>query len=123
MRYKPSIINKTMIFNLYKPIYNTTYAVWDKWLKIAKEKKLKIIIKTKQGKAFFDNVNQYLKYAIKIKRYYKRKDEPMIFYKIDILPFIEKEPSEGEYLKNFLTKLKEEKPREYEKLGKQLKLI
>ncbi|GIW70188.1 MAG: hypothetical protein KatS3mg101_0935 [Patescibacteria group bacterium] len=79
MTYKPKITRKVMIFDLEKPIYGSAYAIWDKWLKIAKEKKLKLVINTQFGTATFESANEYLKNAKKIERYYKNPNEPMVF--------------------------------------------
>lgn len=90
MKYKPFITKKTIIFHLEKPIYHSFYAIWDKWLKIAKEKKLKMVVYTPLGVATYENVNEYLKGAKKLERFYKNPNEPMIFYGRDLLPDIKK---------------------------------
>lgn len=90
MQYQP-IINlksRAMIFELEKPIYGSTYAIWDKWLKIAKREKLKLVVKTKEGTATFLSADEYLKEAKRIERYYKNPKVPMIFYQLDFLPLI-----------------------------------
>ena len=77
-----------MVFNLEKPIYGSFYGIWEKWLKIAKKKNLKLVVKTPQGTATYKNVSEYIKGAKKLERYYKNPDEPMIFYGKDLLPDI-----------------------------------
>lgn len=134
MSYKPYITNKIIFINLHKPIYGSTYAIWDKWLKIAKERKLKIVVKTNEGTATFESADEYLKVAKKIKRYYKNQNEPMIFYQLDFLPFIKKreerkkiekklEKTDGQAMIRLLQKLKEKKPEEFNKLKGQLSLL
>lgn len=134
MSYKPYITNKIIFINLHKPIYGSTYAIWDKWLKIAKERKLKIVVKTNEGTATFESADEYLKVAKKIERYYKNPNEPMIFYQLDFLPFIKKreerkkiekrmEETNGQIMIRWLKKLKEKKPEEYNRLKEQLTLI
>lgn len=90
MKYKPIITKKAIIFHLEKPIYHSFYAIWDKWLKVAKEKNLKMVVYTPLGVATFENVNEYLKGAKKLERFYKNPNEPMIFYGRDLLPDIKK---------------------------------
>lgn len=134
MKYQPIITNKVIIFNLHKPIYGSTYAIWDKWLKIAKERNLKLVVNTKEGTATFENADEYLKNAKKIERYYKNPDEPMIFFQLDLLPFIRNrlerkkiekkmEETNGQVMIKWLQKLKEKKPEDYNKLKGQLSLL
>lgn len=134
MKYQPVITNKVMIFKLEKPIYGSTYAIWDKWLKIAKERKLKLIVKTDEGTATFENADEYLKNAKKIERYYKNPDEPMIFFQLDLLPFIRNrlerkkiekkmEETNGQVMIKWLQKLKEKDEEQYKSLKGQLSLI
>ena len=113
MRYAPKIIKNKMIFNLEKPIYGSFYGIWDKWLKIAKEKRLKIVINFSEGTVFYKNVNEYLSGAKRLKRYFKNPNEPMIFYGRDLLPDLlrqKKEKMEEEKLQQpilpFETKIK-----------------
>lgn len=77
-----------MIFDLQKPIYGSAFAIWDKWLKIAKERKLKLVVNTQFGTATFESASEYLRNAKRIERYYKNPNEPMIFWQLDFLPFI-----------------------------------
>ena len=100
MRYTPKIIKDKMIFNLEKPIYGSFYGIWDRWLKIAKEKRLKIVINFKEGTVFYKTVRDYLSGAKKIKRYFKNPNEPMIFYGRDLLP---------DFLRQKKEKIEEEK--------------
>jgi hypothetical protein len=90
MKYKPiiSLKRKVMIFDLEKPIYGSYFGVWDKWLKIAKKFKLKIIINSPFGTSTYMSAKEYLDGAERIERFYKNPNEPMIFYcrhlKVDI---------------------------------------
>ena len=113
MRYTPKIIKNKMIFNLEKPIYGSFYGIWDRWLKIAKEKRLKIVINFSEGTVFYKTVNEYLAGAKRLERYFKNPNEPMIFYGRDLLPDLikqKKEKIEEEKLQQpilpFETKLK-----------------
>lgn len=134
MKYQPIIKNGVMIFNLHKPIYNSTYAIWDKWLKKAKSLNLKLVINTPDGTAIFESVSEYLKVSQPIKRFFKNPNEPMIFYKIDILPFVKKreerkklekklEETDGQLMIKWLQELKEKKLEEFSELKEQLSLL
>ena len=91
MYYKPKWNKKAMLIRLKKPIYKCFYAVWDRWIKTAKEKGLRIIIKTPCGTARYRNANEFLKGAKKLKRFYKNENEPMVFYGRDIKKDVEKQ--------------------------------
>ncbi|MGB9678307.1 MAG: hypothetical protein ACPLZ9_06790 [Candidatus Ratteibacteria bacterium] len=121
MKYQPIIKNNVMIFKLEKPIYGSFYGIWDKWLKIAKARNLKLVINTPDGTATYQGVSDYLKGAKKLERYFKNPNEPMIFYGRDLLPDIKKREerkklekkvndTQGEILLSVLKKLKERKP-------------
>ena len=79
MDYKPIITKSAIIFDLYKPIYDSYYGIWDKWLRIARDHKLNIVVKTKFGTSTY-TYSSYMSGAKKMERYYKNPDEPMIFY-------------------------------------------
>jgi len=104
VKYKPIITKKAIIFHLYKPIYGSFYAIWEKWLKIAKERNLHIVIYTKEGKSTF-TYSSYMKGAKRLERYFKNPDEPMIFWGRDFLPEVkkrqERKKKEKEILVNF----------------------
>ena len=121
MKYEPLITKKVMILKLKKPIYGSFYGIWDKWLKIAKARNLKLVVNTPDGTATFNNVSEYLKEAKKLERYYKNPNEPMVFYGRDLMPDIKKREerkklekkvndTQGEILLSVLKKLKERKP-------------
>jgi hypothetical protein len=131
MNYKPIITRKVMIFDLQKPIYGSTYAIWDKWLQIARRKNLKIVVNTQFGTATFESVGEYLREAKKIERYYKNPNEPMIFWQLDFLPFIrEREKrkkleqkttaTNGEYLLKAIQKIRERQPDLFERVKSQI---
>ncbi|MEM3335441.1 MAG: hypothetical protein QXY47_05365 [Thermoplasmata archaeon] len=114
-----------MIFELREPIYGSFYAIWDKWLKIAKKEKMKLVVRTKEGTATFENVNEYLKGAKKLERYFKNPDEPMIFYGRDFLPLIKQREERKKLEKRLdtegalieaLKKIKQKKPELFEKV-------
>jgi hypothetical protein len=127
MNYKPTITSKVIIFNLYKPIYGSFYGIWDKWLKIATKRGLKLVVNTNEGTATFENTKEYLRGAKRLERYYKNPNEPMVFWGRGFLPEILKrdqrkklekkiEDTQGENLIGILAKMKEQKPELYAKL-------
>ncbi len=85
--YHPIITQTALIINLHKPIFDSRFGIWDRWLKIAKQKNLNIIANTPFGKATY-TYKEYMNGAIKGKRFYKNPNEPMIFYMRDFLPDI-----------------------------------
>jgi hypothetical protein len=114
-----------MIFDLYEPIYGSFYAIWDKWLKIAKKEKMKLVVNTKHGTATFTDVKEYLKGAEKLKRFYKNPDEPMIFYGRDFLPLIKQREERKKWEKRLntegalieaLKKIKQKRPELFKKV-------
>jgi hypothetical protein len=128
MKYQPIITNKSIIFNLQKPIYGSFYAIWDKWLKIAKERNLNIVVNTKEGTATY-TYKTYMSGAKKLERYYKNPNVPMIFYGKDILPDIKKREERKKVEKKievsgglwaYLENLKEKKPEEFRRLKQQI---
>jgi hypothetical protein len=128
MKYQPIITNKSIIFNLEKPIYGSFYAIWQKWLDIAKERNLNIVVNTKEGTATY-TYKTYMDGAKKLERYYKNPNEPMIFYGRDVLPDIKKREERKKVEKKievsgglwaYLEKLKEKKPEEFRRLKQQI---
>lgn len=116
-----------MIFDLYKPIYGSFYGVWDKWLKIATKRGLKLVVHTNEGTATFENAKEYLRGAKRLERYYKNPNEPMVFWGRGFLDDIKKrdtrkklekkiEDSQGDVLMRVLEKMKTSKPELYQKL-------
>jgi hypothetical protein len=108
-----------MIFNLEKPIYGSFYAIWDKWLNLAKKNNYRLVVNTSHGTATFDNAREYLKGAEKLKRYFKNPEVPMIFYGRDFLPLIKQRQERKKWEKKLntegslleaLKKIKEKKP-------------
>ena len=85
MNYRPIITNKSIIFNLVKPLYGSFFGIWDKWLQYPYKH---IVVNTPFGKATFKNAADYKKQAKRIERYYKNPNEPMIFYGMSFLPLI-----------------------------------
>jgi hypothetical protein len=78
-----------MIFDLKKPIYGSFFGIWNKWLKIAKERDLNMVVNTPFGTATF-KYRDYMKGAKRLKRFYKNPNEPMIFYARSLLDDITK---------------------------------
>jgi len=78
-QYKPIITNHSIIVELHKPIYDSYYGIWDKWLRIARDHKLNIVVKTKFGTSTY-TYSSYMSGARRMERYYKNPNEPMIFY-------------------------------------------
>ena len=116
-----------MIFNLYKPIFGSFYSIWDKWLKIAEKRGLKLVINTNEGTSTFESAKEYLKGAKRLERYYKNPDEPMIFWGRGFLADIKKrddrkklerkvEDTQGENLISILEKMKSTRPELYQEL-------
>lgn len=87
MKYQPIITDKALILDLHKPIYESHFGVWDRWLLIAKERNLNIIVNTPFGVSTY-TYTSYMKGAKLKKRYYKNPDVPMKFYCRDFLPDI-----------------------------------
>ena len=130
MKYQPIITNKSIIFNLEKPIYGSFYAIWQKWLDIAKERNLNIIVNTKEGTATY-TYKTYMDGAKKLERYYKNPNVPMIFWGRDILPDAKKREERKKVEKKvevsgglwaYLENLKEKKPEEFNKLKQRLNI-
>ena len=83
----PIITNKAIIFNLHEPIYGSVFAIYDKWLKIAKNRGLLMVVNTPFGKATYKSADEWVKGAKKIKKYHNFP-EPMIMYQRAVLPDI-----------------------------------
>jgi hypothetical protein len=126
MKYEPIIRNGVMIFNLRKAIYGSFYGVWDKWLKIATKRGLKLVVHTNEGTATFESAKEYLKGAKRLERYYKNPNEPMVFWSMSFLPEVlkrdkrkkaeKKEEAKQQNLIGILDKMREEQPEMYKKL-------
>ena len=89
MQYQPIITKTAVILDLHKPIYDSFYAIWNKWLKIAKARNLNIVVKTKFGISTY-TYSSYMDGAKRIERYYKNPNKPMVFYVRSLLPDIAK---------------------------------
>lgn len=89
MQYQPIITRTAVILDLHKPIYESFYAIWDKWLKIAKSHNLTLVVNSKFGKATY-SYKDWMKGAKRLERYYKNPDEPMIFYGRPLMPDVAK---------------------------------
>ena len=130
MKYQPIITNKSIVFNLEKPIYGSFYAIWDKWLKIAKERNLNIVVNTKEGTATY-TYKTYMDGAKRLERYYKNPNVPMIFWGRSILEDIKERKERKKVEKKvevsgglwaYLEQLKEKKPEEFNKLKQRLNI-
>jgi len=128
--YKPIITNKSIIFNLERPIYGSFYAIWQKWLDIAKERNLNIVVNTKEGTATY-TYKTYMDGAKRLERYYKNPNEPMIFWGRHIYPDVVKREERKKVEKKievsgglwaYLENLKEKKPEEFNKLKQRLNI-
>ena len=89
MQYQPIITSTAVILELHKPIYNSFYAIWDRWLNIAKKRNLNIVVKTKFGTSTYTYAS-YMDGAKRMERYYKNPDEPMVFYGRSLMPDVTK---------------------------------
>lgn len=88
MKYPNPIITKTAILvSLHEPIYGSHFGIWDKWIKIAKQRNLNMIVKTPFGVATY-KASSWKRGAVLKKRYYKNPNEPMLFWCRDLLPDI-----------------------------------
>jgi hypothetical protein len=127
MNYRPIITDKVMIFSLYKPIFGSFYGVWDKWLKLAEKRGLKLVINTNEGTSTFESAKEYLRGAKRLERYYKNPNEPMVFYGRGFLPEVRRRDerkklerkvndTQGENLISILEKMKTAKPELYQEL-------
>jgi len=85
--YHPIITDTALIIDLRKPIYQSFFGIWDKWLKIVKQRNLNLIVNSPFGKSTY-TYETWMKGATKMKRFYKNPDEPMIFWGREILPDI-----------------------------------
>ena len=85
--YHPIITDTALIIDLRKPIYQSFFGIWDKWLKIVKQRHLNMIVNSPFGKSTY-TYETWMKDATKMKRFYKNPDEPMIFWGREILPDI-----------------------------------
>lgn len=126
MEYRPIITSNTIIFDLYKPIYGSCYAIWDKWIKLADRRGLKLVVNTNEGTSTFKSAKEYLKGAKRLERYYKNPNEPMVFWSMSFLPEVlkrdkrkkaeKKEEAKQQNLIGILDKMREEQPEMYKKL-------
>jgi hypothetical protein len=127
MNYRPIITSKVIIFDLHKAIYGSFYAIWDKWLKLAEKRGLKLVINTNEGTSTFESAKEYLRGAKRLERYYKNPNEPMVFYGRGFLPEVRRRDerkklerkvndTQGENLISILEKMKTAKPELYQEL-------
>ena len=85
--YHPIITDTAIIFDLHKPIYQSFFGIWDKWLKITKIRHLNMIVNSPFGKCTY-TYDTWMNGAKKMNRFYKNPNEPMVFYGREILPDI-----------------------------------
>lgn len=88
MSYEPIVKNGCMLFKLEKPMYNSHYGIWDKWLKEAKAKKLKLVVVTQFGTSTYPSYKEWVVGSKQEKKYHNNPNVPMIFYGRDVLPDI-----------------------------------
>ena len=79
IQYQPKITKEKIILELEKPIYGSFYTIWDKWLRLARDKHLAIEVRIKEG-IFNFTLQEYLKGAKRTERFYKNPNKPMVFY-------------------------------------------
>jgi len=87
MKYEPVFTRQTVIFDLEKPIYNSFFGIWDKWLRKAYNRKL--VVKTPFGTATYKSAGDWKRGAKRFERFYKNPEEPMIFWGRDMKPDID----------------------------------
>lgn len=86
MKYEPIFTYQAVIFDLQKPIYQSFFGIWDKWLKKAQGRRL--IVKTPYGTATYPSAKDWMNGAERLERYYKNPDEPMVFWGRSVKPDI-----------------------------------
>lgn len=85
--YKPTFTKYAVIFDLKKPIFHSTFGIWQKWLDMAGKRR--IVVNTPFGIATFGSAKEYKHKAKLNKRYYKNPDEPMRFWCMSFKPEID----------------------------------
>ena len=127
----PIITTTAIIFDLHEPIYGSVFAIYEKWLKIARYKSLIMIVKTPFGTATYRNPADWLKGAKKIKKYHNYSD-PMIMFSRSVLPDIKdrikrkkiekKIELSGNALLNAMSRLKRKEPELFSEVRRKLGL-
>lgn len=126
--------NKAIYNHEGNPIYGTIYGVSKTCVDYAIANNLTLIIKTKHGIATYDNPRDFLKGTTIIKKVHYYPNNPILFYKKDLLPDIKAremrkkiekkmEETNGQLMIKWLQKLKEKSPDEFNKLKGQLTLL
>lgn len=78
--YPDPIITRTaIIFDLHEPIYGSVFSIYDKWLRIAKERCLIMVVNTPFGTATYRTPQEWKSGAKRIKKFHNF-DEPMIMW-------------------------------------------
>lgn len=83
----PIITNTAIIFDLHEPIYGSVFSIYEKWLKIAKQRKLIMVVNTPFGTSTYMTPADWIKGSKKIKKYHNF-EEPMIMYQRAVEPDI-----------------------------------
>ena len=127
----PIITNTAIIFNLVKPIFGSVFSIYDKWLKIAKERKLIMIVKTPFGVATYLTAQDWIRGAKLIKKYHNF-EEPMKMWSRSVLPDIKKRAERKKLEKrleattnsvmNAMARLKRKEPQMFEEVRRKLGL-
>ena len=126
-KYPDPIITRTAILiDLHEPIYDSHFGIWDKWIKIAKQRNLNMIVTTPFGKATY-TWRSYMNGAVLKERYYKNPKVPMKFYCRDFLPDIKAREERKKQEQEFTEKGRESLLKAYQeamiKKGAQNKLF
>lgn len=90
-RYKdPQITRGAIIFDLHTPIFGSEFSIWEKWLRIAKERRLRLVVKTPFGTATYPSYKEWVLGARVIKKPHHFPNRPMRMYARHILTDIQK---------------------------------
>lgn len=84
------IVTKTaVIITMRKPVYGSLFYIRDKYIKIARDKKIPLVIKSPEGTSTWD-VKDWMRGAKKMKKVFQFPDNPMILYGNFVQQAIEK---------------------------------
>lgn len=79
-KYADPIITKhSIIFDLHEPIYGTMFGIYKKWLVIARDRHLHLVVKTPFGTATYETYREWCEGA-EIKKKPHNFNTPMLFY-------------------------------------------
>ena len=132
-KYPDPIITKTaIIFDLHEPIYGSVFSIYEKWLRIAKQRRLIMIVNTPFGKTTYRSANNWIKGSKKIRKYHNF-EEPMIMYQRSVMPDIKLRDKRKKIEKKIdmstnvvmtvMARLKRDKPELFNKIKMEAKVL